>query len=161
MANTLSLRVEAQNIMRGGVTLPKVTHKVPAFATSEAGYDSLATAFTTASLHTIEINSTNIDLDGAPWEHPITHAEVEYDTINGFCITAERAATATAPTGTPTVVVDGFAGWSTAGTMTMKEDGVLCYHNPSAAATSSGDFITVQLTGTTGWRINVLVWYTP
>lgn len=161
MANKLALSIIAQNIIEGNSTVRRVIHKIPEYKEVVEGYESVSVAFTGTSTNTVEANVANIDVNGAPFEHPITGAEVEFSEINGFCIVARRAATGTAPTGVPDVTVSGFGGWLSDGNIQLAEDAVLLYNCAAPATTSSATGITVDLTSTTGWRVDVLVWYTP
>jgi len=80
--------------------------------------------------------------------------------IAGFCIRAERASGATAPTGSVGIQVQDFAGFKTEADAELDEGGVFMFHKPTGPSISGAGTLYVKLGGTTGYRVSVCVWFT-
>jgi len=150
-----------QNVYRGGVTTPRVRHTVPALNWSETGHHSVVAEFTGTANHTIAIGSgPEITVDAVTQKDPITNATLLPANITGIAIHAKRAVEATAPTGNVSLAfVSDFAGVTTSNPFELGDGAFFLFHRNRGGTAVDGESMTVNLTGTTGYKVSVIVWF--
>jgi hypothetical protein len=160
MANTLKISANVSNTIEGGLTTQRVSHRIEAIALSYSAKDSVTHTFTTNDNQSLSVSSGAILINGATQKHPITGATIAVAEMNGFILVVERAADETPPTSTAAVQLTDFCGWTTSDDAPLSEDSFLYFHNPDPASVVDSS-ITIKKSGTTGYRANLIVWYTP
>ena len=92
------------------------------------------------------------------WE-PFTNASGGVEKVNGVSVYAYRAAAGTATTGVVDLTFTDVPGIGTTADIPLQEEGVFFYHNPTPDVIADST-IELDFTGTTGFRVDVVIWYT-
>jgi len=161
MANTLKIQTLIQNIWPGSTTKKAIRHRIPDVELTYSGKESFVAEFTGTGSNYMDVDGTSLTVNGTAAKNPNTDATLVVGSILGFAITVGRAASGTAPTGTAAVNVSSFGKWTTDGNIPMKENSVLVFHNPGSGAAANDETLQVLLSGTTGYKVSVVAWYTP
>lgn len=158
---TTKVRCGIQTAYPGGQTVPRVRFTVPELNWSESGHHSVVAEFTGTSLHTIAIGSgPEISVDAVTQKDPITKATLLPANITGIAIHAKRAVAATAPTGNVSLAfVADFAGVTTSNPFELGDGAFFLFHRNRGAVAVDGESMTINLTGTTGYKVSVLVYF--
>ncbi len=162
MANILKISTLVQNTWPGTETKKAIKHRVPDLNLSISGEKSIVASFTGTSNKEIAIaisGGTVINVDGVTQKDPITGATLVPTKIKGFCVTAERATVGTATTGTAAIQIQDFGAANTDNDFELTEGGILLFRKNAGTTISGAGSLYVKLSGTTGYRANVIVWF--
>jgi hypothetical protein len=160
MAATHRIALTCANIFTGSEVVTNARHVLPRVDLVYTGdYISAVKEITGTGSHTFSNDATNLS-DGVDFfEDPLTQLAFNFDNTETVGIVVGRENPSTAPTGTVTFTSAGFGGLGTPGdtsVVELKENAVFLLHNPDLNSTDT-HYIIVDLTGTTGYKVSVLL----
>lgn len=159
MANQFKLQATIQNVMFGRGTIPKVRHGMAPSITQEGLYSAATSISGSTSNNTISFFNDRILVNGTDILEPFTNASGGVEKVNGVSVYAYRAAAGTATTGVVDLTFTDVPGIGTTADIPLQDNGFFCYYN-EAPDTITDSTIELDFTGTTGFRVDVVIIYT-
>jgi hypothetical protein len=136
-----------------------VTFTLPQIAVTQSGMTAASAEFTGTSSNNMAIGPGGLlSVNATNQADPVTGVTLDFDDYWYLGLSVGRAASDTAPTGSLIITSNGFGGLNTNGAnITAGENFALkIYHGVDRTATN-GETLTVNLSGTTGYKVSVLV----
>jgi hypothetical protein len=164
MSTTFKLTTIVQNLWAASRTKAAIRHRIPDLGFSTDGYLTGVREIVTATANPGFVNNDGQLYTiggGSVVLNPVTGGDMTIGKLVGYALYVGRAADDTAPTGTPTLEVTGWAGVATDGAVNIHEGTMMIAHSPGVANSVDAQGIEVNLTGTTGYKVSLIVWFTP
>jgi hypothetical protein len=157
MANRTKAEINFQNLYGASTTVSDVRHFHPKFDSTIEAPHSLVAQFTGTGSNNVTCGVGGaITVNGVTQKSPITAINLDWDNHFGFAVIPERAVAATPPTGVPTLNCSGFGGMTLSATIPLSEGFGFAIKHGTAVNAASTEALTVNLTGTTGWKVSVI-----
>ena len=124
--------------------------------TQTTNIQALVAEFTGTSSNNVTVGASGlVTVNSTNAVDPITGVNLDWDNYKGLKIVVDRAAAATAPTGSVAISTTGFMGMAISN-CAVGEDFVLAVKHTTAPTASNTEALVVNLTGTTGYKVSVL-----
>jgi hypothetical protein len=163
MATTFKITTIVQNLWAASRTKAAIRHRLPDLSFSVDGYSTAVMEIITGTSNPGFVNDGGQLYaigGGSAVLDPITGGQPVVGSIKGFAVSVGRASVSVAPTGTPELDIVNWGG-HTAANIPIPEGTVIVQHIPNAGASVDSENISVDLGGTTGYKVSLIVWFAP
>ena len=160
MPSTFKLSTVLQNSFAGSATRASIAHSIPPINSSISNLWSVAAEFTGTSSNVIAIaagSPLGITVNGVAQIDPISRGAIGVAMVHGYMVSVAKNIESVLETNNVLLTSAGMASTTITNTV-LPKGSVFSVHVPIALAAVSGQTLTINLTGTSNYKVSVIVY---